>query len=295
MVIILPWILLILTLIFLGWTLFKKLKQIATIKKDISHLALDNARLSESLEDDEKKIRTNPQQLNMAKDDFVSIASHELRTPMAAIRSYAWMALYKSDMALSEKVKKYLVRILISTERLINLVNNLLNVSRIEADKIDISLEGIDLLSLAKDVADEVYYSKSADKNINITILEKPVPKVLADAERLREVMINLVGNSVKFTPSGGNITVDFFCDGKVVEVSIKDTGVGFTKEDSSRLFQKFGKLDESYVSISTSGGTGLGLYISKRLIEMMHGKIWARSDGLGKGATFTISLPVTE
>lgn len=227
------------------------------------------------------------------RDDFVSIASHELRTPMTAIRSYAWMALHKSDMALSKKLEKYLVRILISTERLINLVNDLLNVSRIEARKIEINPEALDLISITKDVVDEVYYSKSVSKDIKFTILETKLPKVLAEPERLREVLLNLMGNSVKFTPSGGTITISFFTDGKVVETSIKDTGVGILKEDLGRLFQKFAKLDSSYVSISTSGGTGLGLYISKNLVELMHGKIWASSEGLGKGTTFTFSLPV--
>lgn len=227
------------------------------------------------------------------RDDFVSIASHELRTPMTAIRSYAWMALHKSDMALSKKLEKYLVRILISTERLINLVNDLLNVSRIEARKIEINPEALDLISITKDVVDEVYYSKSVSKDIKFTILESKLPKVFAEPERLREVLLNLMGNSVKFTPSGGTITISFFTDGKVVETSIKDTGVGILKEDLGRLFQKFAKLDSSYVSISTSGGTGLGLYISKNLVELMHGKIWASSEGLGKGTTFTFSLPV--
>ena len=161
-------------------------------------------------------------QLDKLKDDFVSIASHELRTPMTAIRSYAWMALHKADTPLSDKVEKYIVRVLISTERL-----------------------------------------------------------------------INLVGNSLKFTPVDGKITFDFFTDGKVVEVSVKDSGVGISKEDLPKLFHKFSRLDSSYTAISTSGGTGLGLFISKSLVELMHGKIWAESEGSGKGTTMTISLPI--
>ena len=235
----------------------------------------------------------NINHLNKLKDDFVSIASHELRTPMTAIRSYAWMALHKSDVPLSEKVEKYLVRILISTERLINLVNDLLNVSRIEAGKIEISTESLDLIPVIKDVVDEVYYSKSVAKDVQFVILEEPIPKVLADPERLREVLLNLMGNAVKFTQAGGKVTIGFFTDGKVVETSIKDTGMGISKDDLGRLFQKFGKLDSSFVSFSTSGGTGLGLYITKGLVELMQGKIWAESEGQNKGTTFTFSLPV--
>ena len=288
----LSWILLALSLTCLGLIYLKlkqktkdligKDKQLSDLYKQVTDLSLENTQLSKNLIETDEKL-----------EDFVSIASHELRTPMTAIRSYAWMALYKSDLPLSDKLKKYLVRVLISTERLINLVNDLLNVSRIEAGKIEVSPEPVDLVSLTKDVIDEIYYSKSTDKNIQFVLLEKPIPKVFADPERLREVMLNLVGNSVKFTPPGGTVTIEFFADGQTLETAIKDTGIGFTKDDIGRLFQKFGKLDNSYVSISSSGGTGLGLYISKNLIELMHGKIRVSSPGLGKGATFTFSLPV--
>ncbi len=255
-----------------------------------------NATLSEEV----KKATADLQQANerlksldSLKDDFVSIASHELRTPMTAIRSYAWMALHKADIKLSEKVERYLIRVLMSSERLINLVNDMLNISRIEAGKIEINPEPIDPIVLCKDIFDEAYYSKEVNKKISFNLLEKPVPKIFADPEKLRQVLLNLVGNSLKYTPDGGSITIDFFSDGKLVEILVKDTGTGISKEDIGRLFQKFSRLDNSYVAAATSGGTGLGLYISKKIIELMHGRIWASSEGLGKGATFAFSLPV--
>lgn len=232
-------------------------------------------------------------QLDKLKNDFVSVASHELRTPMTAIKSYAWLALHRSDVKLSDKLEKYLIRVLISTERLINLVNDLLNISRIESGKIEITPEPVDLVSLIKDIIDEVYYSKSTEKKVKFEVLEKVVPKAFADPEKLRQVFLNLAGNSLKFTQPGGKITFDFFTDGNVVEVSVSDTGIGISKEDLSRLFQKFGRLDNSYAATASSGGTGLGLYISKNLVELMHGKIKANSKGINKGATFTVSLPV--
>ncbi|OGE64626.1 hypothetical protein A3J13_01565 [Candidatus Daviesbacteria bacterium RIFCSPLOWO2_02_FULL_36_8] len=240
-----------------------------------------------------KEANVKLQELDLLKDDFVSIASHELRTPMTAIRSYAWMALHKADIPLSDKVEKYIIRVLLSTERLINLVNDMLNISRIESGRIEINPESVDLVSLVKDIVDEVYYSKSTERNLHFMILEKKIPKAFADPDKLRQVLLNLVGNSLKFTPIDGKITFDFFTDGKVVEVSVKDSGVGISKEDQSKLFHKFSRLDSSYTAISTSGGTGLGLFISKSLIELMHGKIWASSEGIGKGTTMTISLPV--
>ncbi len=231
-------------------------------------------------------------QLDKLKDDFVSVASHELRTPMTAIRSYAWMALHRPDIPLSQKLERYLYRTLISTERLINLVNDMLNVSRIEAGKVEITPKSFDMASLVKEVYEEVR-AKADEKRLQLQILEHKVPLVFADPDKVHQVLLNLVGNALKFTYPGGIITVDFFSDGKELEVSIKDNGAGISKEDLSKLFHKFARLDNSYVSISVSGGTGLGLYISKSLIELMHGRIWAQSEGVDKGTTFNFSLPL--
>lgn len=252
--------------------------------------------LQQKLQTADSKLLMADQQLaqsNKLKDDFVSIVSHELHTPMTAIRSYAWMALHRSDMKFSQKLEKYLVRVLISTERMIHLVDDMLNISRIESGKIAINPESVDLIPLCRDIIDEVYYSKSTDKSIQIVLLEPTLPKVFADPEKLREVLLNIVGNAVKFSPPGRKITIGFLLDGKIVETYIKDEGAGIDREDLGRLFQKFGRLNNSYTAVSTSGGTGLGLYISKNLINLMHGKIWAESPGEGKGATFTFSLPV--
>lgn len=263
---------------------------------DLVGLAVQNSSLYSSLQATTTQLKDANDRLKVMdklKDDFVSIASHELRTPMTAIRSYAWMALHRSDTPLSKNLEKYITRILISTERLVNLVNDMLNISRIESGRIEINPEPINLLSLVKDIIDEVYYSKSEEKRVEFVVLEKSVPKVFADPEKLRQVFLNLVGNSLKFTPGGGKITFDFFTDGQTVEISVSDSGVGISKEDLSKLFHKFGRLDNSYTASATSGGTGLGLYISKNLVELMHGKIWAASEGTGKGATFNVALPV--
>lgn len=258
---------------------------------------LENVMLYENLSSVSRKLEKanlKLMELDRLKDDFVSITSHELRTPMAAIRSYAWMALHRSGVKLPDNLERYLIRVLLSTERLINLVNDMLNISRIESGRIEINPEQVDMSSLIKDIVDEVYYSKSKEKNIQIIILEQTLPKVFADPEKLRQVFLNIMGNAIKFSPGDGKITVGFFTDGITVETYIKDQGPGISKDDMGRLFQKFGRLDSSYVATATSGGTGLGLYISKSLIELMHGRVWASSDGLGKGATFTISLPVS-
>lgn len=231
-------------------------------------------------------------QLDKLKDDFVSVASHELRTPMTAVRSYVWMALNRSDVPLSEKLTKYLTRTLVSTERLINLVNDMLNVSRIESGRVEISPTAFNVLELIQECVAEVR-PKAQEKRLQIDVVDTKLPKVFADPDKLHQVILNLIGNALKFTPAQGTITISFFSDGVNVETHIKDSGAGISKEDISHLFKKFGRLDNSYVASATSGGTGLGLYISKSLIDLMKGKVWASSEGVGKGATFSFSLPV--
>ena len=257
--------------------------------------SLDHVLLYQNLKITSQKLAEANQklkELDQLKDEFVSIASHELRTPMTAIRSYSWMALYKSDIPLSAKLKKYLYRTLVSTERLINLVSDMLNVSRIEAGRIEIAPKPFDIQKLVTEVMDEVVV-KANEKSLHLEVKQDNIPEVFADSDKVHQVLLNLVGNALKFTPSGGTISVEFFTDGRMVETSVKDSGVGISKDDLSQLFKKFGRLDSSYVAISTSGGTGLGLYISKSLIELMHGRIRAASEGEGTGSTFTFSLPV--
>lgn len=262
---------------------------------DSMGIALDNAKVYQQLRLTTQQLaRTNERlkELDQLKDEFVSVASHELRTPMTAIRLYVWMALHRSDVPLSQKLERYLYRTLISTERLISLVNDMLNVSRIESGHIEITPKAFDIVSLVKDVMEEVKV-KADEKKLQLISMEQKLPQVFADPNKVHEILLNLLGNALKFSYPGGTITISFFTDGQVVEVAISDQGCGIAKEDLSRLFHKFGRLDSSYVSISTSGGTGLGLYISKSLVELMHGEIWATSEGMDKGATFTFSLPI--
>lgn len=238
------------------------------------------------------KMNSELHRINKLKDDFVSIASHELRTPMTAIRSYAWMALNRPDVPLSDKIKRYLQRTLVSTERLINLVNDMLNVSRIESGRIEIAPERFDIQNLVGEVLIEID-AKAKEKNLHFVHNRMTLPMVFADSNKVHQVLLNLLGNALKFTPTGGAITLSYFTDGKLVEISVKDSGTGISKEDIYRLFKKFSRLDNSYIAASSSGGTGLGLYICKSLLELMKGKIWATSEGDGKGSTFIFSLPV--
>lgn len=273
-------------------------------------IALDNALLFKSLKLTTQQLafaNKRLKELDKLKDDFVSVASHELRTPMTAIKSYLWMGLNKygrlpentassvktnGKFKLPEDMQKYVSRAYISVERLINLVNDMLNISRIESGRIALRLVETDLVELTKDVIDEVS-AKAHEKSIKINLILTKIPKVLCDPDKIHEVYLNLVGNALKFTPVGGSITISFLIKKPLIYILVKDSGVGISKEDSKKLFSKFGRLDNSYVASSESGGTGLGLFICKSLIELHKGTISAESTGPNMGTTFTFSLPI--
>ncbi|MFH0773291.1 MAG: ATP-binding protein [bacterium] len=254
---------------------------------NIIAIALDNAILYQTI----KKANIRLKELDKLKDDFVSIASHELRTPMTAIKSYLWMALNKVN-ELDPKIKEYLGIASISTDRLIKLVANMLTISRIESKRLQLVMKQFILQDLIQHVSDELSI-KAKEQHIHLDI---QVPKkniiVTGDSDKLHEVIQNLVGNALKFTPSHGSIIVSARVVGKQVEVSISDTGPGISKEDQSKLFRKFGLMGSSYSKTANASGTGLGLYITKQILALHKGHISVESK-LGKGSTFRFTLPL--
>jgi signal transduction histidine kinase len=233
------------------------------------------------------------QELDKMKDEFVSLASHELRTPMTAIKSYLWMALNKHGEELSAKERQYLDVAYNSTERLITLVNDMLNVSRIESGRITLEKQPTSLDKLSGDVIAEIM-PRAQETGLALTLRVDPaLPKVNIDSNKMKEVLLNLIGNSLKFTPKGGQITVSVSNKIDRLQVEIADTGKGIVKEDMPKLFQKFGLIEGSYTSNSAYQGTGLGLYITKSIIELHGGKIWVTSDGRDKGSHFIFTIPV--
>lgn len=257
---------------------------------DTVGIGIDNALLYNEVQETNKKLVI----LDQLKDEFVSVASHELRTPMTAIKSYLWMALEGRGGPITEKQKFYLDRAYKSVDRLIRLVNDMLNVSRIDSGRITIELTAIDLPVMIQEVFDEVMpRAQELSLALKMTPTVAPLPKVLADNDKIKEVLFNLIGNALKFTPKGGSINVSFVQKGEFIETTVSDTGTGILPEDISKLFQKFSMVDGSFSSDHSIQGTGLGLYISKSIIELHKGKIWVTSEGRDKGTQFIFSLPV--
>jgi len=203
------------------------------------------------------------------------------------------MALNKGGSKLDPKVKEYLQIASTSTDRLIKLVGNMLTISRIEGKRLQLNITDILLQDLLRNVYDELSI-KAKEQKITFEI-KSPTKKIIiqGDKDKLHEVIQNLVGNALKFTPQKGTITISVLRHQKEVEIQVRDTGPGISKDDMAKLFQKFGMLGNSYKHTSpTASGTGLGLYISKQIISMHKGKVWVES-ALGMGTTFFFTLPL--
>lgn len=227
--------------------------------------------------------------------DFVSMASHELRTPLTNIKGYLSVFLDENKSKLNKEQNEFLEKTMISTQQLEVLVNNLLAVSKVERGAIALNTQSTDWQQiLTKAVQQNAL--QASQKNI-VLKLEKlgELPRVAVDTVRITEVINNLIGNAINYTQEGGKITVSCSVQNKEVITSIQDNGRGISKDDLAHLFTKFFRVQGALDQASNSKGTGLGLYLSKSIIDLHHGKIWVESGGLGQGSTFSFTLPVSE
>jgi signal transduction histidine kinase len=229
--------------------------------------------------------------LDESKTEFLSLASHQLRTPLSTIKGYLSMILEGDYGPISEEVKEAVKTVYQSNERLIGLVNDLLNVTRIEAGKLEYNPTLSDLEKLIKEVTEEMKLP-AKKKNLKIEVFVEKLPKFNFDPEKIRQVLINLLDNAIKYTEKG-KITVIAKTQNSNVRVEVKDTGIGISRERLNSLFQWFSRGRGVYRL--ESGGFGLGLYIAKKIIEKAKGKIWAESEGEGKGSTFIFTLPINK
>lgn len=234
------------------------------------------------------------------KSEFVSVASHELRTPLTAIKNAVQLVLKGTAGKINENQAKFLSMAERNINRLTNILNDLLNLSRIESGKIELKFENIELKGIIE-LTTSSLRSNGDGKSIKIDVeINEHLPAVYGDPEKIEQILTNLIGNAIKFTPEGGRILVTaqpLTHDGKAghgdrVAISIKDTGIGIPSEHLDAIFEKFHQVEGS-LQRSVSG-TGLGLAIAKGLVEAHQGQIWVESE-VGKGSTFTFTLPISE
>jgi len=243
-------------------------------------------RLAKDLEKANKRLR----ELDQLKSEFLSIASHQMRSPLTAIKGYASLILEGSYGAVSETVRQAVDKMGTATEGMISVVENFLNVSRIEQGRMKYDLAPQDVRALVHETVDELL--PIAEKK-NLTLSFKPgiannyVANI--DSDKLKQVFINLIDNSIKYTEKG-SVTVSVEKKEKNITVTVNDTGVGMTENDIARLFKKFSRArDANEVNVK---GTGLGLYVAKEIVEAHKGTVEARSNGKGGGSTFTVTIP---
>lgn len=278
-------------------------QELITILANQVGQALENARLFEKLwrsqQDLEIKVEERTRALSLAledvkvinkrKTDFISAVSHELRTPLTSIKGYAAILTAGKLGVLPPAAKERLEKINAHSDELVHMVNDLLDIARIEAGKTVMKIEGQDIKNIIANVADLISI-QCKNKNIELIMdIHKETPKVLADRSQIERVFINLLGNAIKFTPQNGKITIGVKPKEAVVQIYISDTGIGMPAEALDKLFQEFYRVDNPINQ--QVKGTGLGLSLVKHIIEAHKGKIRVESIP-DQGSTFSFTLP---
>lgn len=235
-----------------------------------------------------KQANEDLKKLDKAKSDFISIASHQLRTPLTAIKGFTSMILEGSYGRTTKVVHDKLEKIYESAERLIRLVNDLLDLSHMEGGKMEFDFQKINITQMVKSVAEELDVQAQKKKLKLVVNLPEKALFVKADEQKLRQVVMNLIDNAIKYTEKG-EAKVFVKEAGNKIQFSVKDTGMGMKSEEITNLFQKFVRGSEA--SHYHTEGAGIGLYVARQLIEAHQGRVWAESEGDGKGSTFFVEM----
>jgi signal transduction histidine kinase len=249
-----------------------------------SALAIQNARLFHEIEIKSRELATASQH----KSEFLANMSHELRTPLNAILGFSEVLQERMFGEINEKQAEYLADILESGRHLLGLINDILDLSKIEAGRMELEPSEFDLPSAIENTLILVR-ERAQRRGIKLgQTLDERLGPIHADERKVKQVLLNLLSNALKFTPEGGRIDVRAALQDGVAEISVSDTGVGIAPEDQDAVFEEFRQVGSAAKKVE---GTGLGLAISRKFVELHGGKIWVCSE-VGKGSTFSFTLP---
>jgi len=271
--------------ILFGFLLLRLAKREEIQRQKIEHLAGELGKKNNELNIANERLK----ELDVKKTEFVSMASHQLRAPLTAIKGYSSMILEGSFGPIETQAKEAVNRIFESSQRLVVVIEDFLNVTRIELGKMKYDISDFDLNKLVKAITTEL--TQSAIRR-NLKLSYKATENeylVHADFGKVGQAVQNLIDNAIKYTEPGGKIEVSLTkVEGKTRFI-VKDNGVGISKAGMSKLFEKFSRAEDN-ITVNAIG-TGLGLYVAKQIVEAQGGRIWAESEGLGKGSTFFLEL----
>ncbi len=250
-----------------------------------SVLAIQNARLFREIEEKGAELEV----ANRHKSEFLANMSHELRTPLNAVIGFSEVLLDRMFGELNDKQDEYLQDILSSGRHLLSLINDILDLSKIEAGRMELELGAFDL-PVALDNALTLVRERASRHGITLGVSVDPqVGEFVADERKVKQILVNLLSNAVKFTPEGGRVDVSLMRSNGSVEIAVSDTGIGIAPEDQEAIFEEFRQVGSDYTR--KREGTGLGLPLARRFVELHGGHMWVKSE-VGRGSTFTFSLP---
>ncbi len=270
-------------ILFAGLLLVKRVREEIEGREEAEKLVKDLAYINDNLHI-----------LDKQKTEFVTNSAHHLRDPLTAINGYTSMILDGSFGETNKETNKAVSRILESSQRLVVIVEDFMNISKIEGGKMNYKFSKFDLKKILDDMMDEIsLIAKKTGLKLSFNFEQKQDYYIKADEGKIRQVISNLIDNSIKYTPKGSiEISMNKIKGGKKVLLKISDTGIGMNKETLDKIFHKFSRADEA--SKFHTGGSGLGLYVAKEIVKKHNGHIWAESDGVGKGSTFCLELDVS-